>query len=347
MKKHQKYIQRCFDLAQIAAGSVTPNPRVGAVVVHNNKIIGEGYHQFPGGPHAEINAINSLKDKGLLSSSTIYVSLEPCNNHGRTPPCVEAILKYKIPKVVISVIDPNPLTKGKSVNKLKSAGVDVTINVLGKKGKKVSPGFYSTLTNQRPYIILKYAQSVNKKIGIAGENYWISNPFTKRLTHKWRAETNAIIVGTQTLLVDNPKLNNRLYFGKSPVKIALKRDGILPKDVAMFQTSGRSIIVSEPGATIIKEKNVEQWLLPFDASLLTNILKNLTKAGLNSLLVEGGATLINHFIRQDLWDEARVFTGNTTINHSDSIDAPDLNGILVNSYQIGDNKLDLFSKTGA
>jgi len=340
---HQFFIQRCFELASLANGQVTPNPKVGAVIVHNGKIVGEGYHEFPGGPHAEINAINSLKNKHLLPTCAIYVSLEPCNNYGKTPPCVESILKYKIPEVYISVIDPNPLTMGKSVEKLKAAGVKVEVNILSKKGKKVSPGFFSSITNDRPYVILKFAQSLNKKIGIADTNFWISNPYTKRLTHKWRSEINAIIVGSNTLLIDNPQLNNRLYFGKSPVKVLLKRDGILPKDVAAINTVGKTIVVSDLSSATCNLSNTSQWKLPFDHNLLKNILKNLKKEGLNSLLVEGGATLINHFLKQNLWDEARIFTGNKMINHPKSIAAPTINGTLQNSLNIGDNLLQVFA----
>lgn len=342
MSLHLLYIQRCFELAQLAGGQVTPNPKVGSVIVHQNKIIGEGFHQFPGGPHAEINAINSLKNKALLPHSSLYVSLEPCNNYGKTPPCVESILKYKIPEVYLSVIDPNPLTMGKSIEKLKAAGVKVTLDLWTKKGKNVSPGFFSSIINDRPYIILKFAQTLNKKMGIAESNFWISNAFTKRLTHKWRSEINVIMVGSNTLAVDNPKLDNRHYFGKSPVKLLLKRDGIMPSNIAAFRSAGRVIVVSESSAATIQQKNVDQWRLPFNHSLLKNILKNLKKEGLNSLLVEGGATLINHFIQQNLWDEARIFTGNQLINHPKGIDAPSIKGQLVHSIKIADNLLEVF-----
>lgn len=342
MLRHQLYIQRCFELAQLANGKVTPNPKVGAVIVHDGKIIGEGYHQFPGGPHAEIDAFNSLKDKSLLPFCSMYISLEPCNNYGKTPPCVDSILKYKIPEVYISVIDPNPLTMGKSIKKLKAAGVKVTLNVLAQKGKTASPGFFSSILNNRPYVILKYAQSLNKRVGVAGTNFWISNPYTKRLTHKWRSEINAIMVGSRTLTVDNPQLNNRLYYGKSPVKLLLKKDGILPKDTSALYTAGRTIVVSSLSGETIDLPNTTQWKLSFDNNLLKNVLNNLKQEGLNSLLVEGGATLINHFIKQEIWDEARIFTGNKMINHKEGIPAPTINGELVNSYNIGDNLLEVF-----
>ncbi len=339
MTHHQLCIQRCFDLASLAAGKVAPNPRVGAVITYKDKIIGEGFHQYYGGPHAEINAINSLKNKALLSKSSIYVSLEPCNNFGKTPPCVDTILKYKIPKVFISIIDINPSTMGKSVEKLKAAGVAVEVNILKKKGKKITQGFFSSIEKNRPHIILKYAQSANHKIGVIGQQIWISNPMTKRLTHKWRSEINAIMVGSNTLKIDNPQLNNRLYFGPSPVKLLLKRDGKIPANTAALHTTGKNIIISQPNAAKVNFPNTNQWFLPFDDSLLTNILHRLKNEGLNSLLVEGGSTLLHHFINQNLWDEARIFTSSTIINHPNSIDAPSPKGQLINTYQIGDNTL--------
>ncbi len=342
MDKHQLFIQRCFELANMAAGKVTPNPRVGAVIAYQNKIIGEGFHQSAGSPHAEINAINSLKYKQLLPKSRLYISLEPCNNFGRTPPCVTSILAHKIPEVFISVVDPNPLTMGQSIAKLEAAGVKVNINILQKKGYKTAPGFFSTFENDRPYIILKFAQSLNKKIGVTDKQFWISNAITKRLTHKWRGETAAIIIGSGTLAIDNPKLNNRLYFGKSPVKLLLKRHGYVAPNTAVLHSEGKIIIVCEPTAQTVNYPNTQQWRFPFDENLLQNILQNLKREGLNSLIVEGGAGLMNSFIEQNLWDEARVFTGNKMINAANSISAPTIKGQLTDSFQIGDNRLEIF-----
>ncbi len=341
MTHHQLCIQRCFDLANLAAGKVTPNPRVGAVITYKKKIIGEGFHQYPGGPHAEINAINSLKNKDVLSKCSIYISLEPCNNFGKTPPCVDSILKYKIPKVFISTIDTNPSTMGKSIEKLKAAGVAVEVNILKNKGRKITQGFFSSIEKNRPYIILKFAQSANKKIGVANKQIWISNPLTKRLTHKWRSEVNAIIVGSNTLKIDNPQLNNRLYYGKSPVKLLLKRDGQIPQHTAALKTAGKTIVISELNAAKVNYPNTSQWFLPFDNTLLNSILQNLKKEGLNSLLVEGGVTLLNSFIQQNLWDEARIFTSTKVINQPKSLAAPILDGKLITTHQIGDNNLSL------
>lgn len=342
MTSHQFLIQRCFELAYLAAGNVAPNPRVGAIITYQNKIIGEGFHQVLGSPHAEINAINALKDKALLSKSRLYISLEPCNNFGKTPPCVDSILAHKIPEVFISIVDPNPLTMGQSIAKLKAAGVKVKMNILPKKGVKATAGFFSSFQKGRPWIILKFAQSLNKKIGVADKQFWISNAFTKRLTHKWRSETNAILIGSGTLAIDNPQLNNRLYFGKSPVKLLLKRDGYIPPNTAALHSSGQTIVICEPTALKINYPNTKQWRLPFDESLLQNILQNLKKEGLNSLIVEGGAKLLNSFIQQNLWDEARVFTGNKMISATNSIPAPIITGELAHTFKIGDNRLEIF-----
>ncbi len=342
MDYNQLFIQRCFELANMAAGKVTPNPRVGAVITYQNKIIGEGFHQYTGGPHAEINAINSLTDKSLLSKSKLYISLEPCNSFGKTPPCVDSILAHKIPEVFISLIDPNPLTMGQSIAKLKTAGVKIKVNILQKKGIKTAAGFFSTYQKGRPYVILKFAQSLNKKIGVADKQFWISNAYTKRLTHKWRSETTAIIIGSGTLAIDNPKLNNRLYFGKSPVKLLLKRHGYVAPNTAALHSEGRTIIICEPEAQTISYPNTTQWRFPFDENLLQKILQNLKNEGLNSLIVEGGARLMNSFIEQNLWDEARVFTGNKMINAANSISAPTILGQLTDTFQIGDNRLEIY-----
>lgn len=346
MENHHLFINRCFELARLGAGKVSPNPMVGAVIVHQSKIIGEGFHEYFGGPHAEINAINSLANKELLKESTLYVSLEPCNNFGKTPPCVEAVLKYKIPKIVLSKIDPNPKTMGKSIAKLKAAGVEVQTNILPEKGQQISAGFFSNIEKKRPYIVLKYAQSLNHKMGIKNENFWITNPISKRLTHKWRSEIDAIMVGSRTLIIDNPKLDNRLFYGNSPTKILLKKDGVLPKDLAVFQSKGKSIIVSEPNAKKISQQNRTQWFIPFDDTFLNNLMVNLKKEGINSLMVEGGFTLLNSFIETNLWDEARVLTGNKVINHKNALPAPSISGDLITSFKIDSDNLTVYRNRG-
>lgn len=341
MIEEQIFIKRCFELARLAIGRVNPNPLVGAIIVNNGMIISEGYHQFYGGPHAEVNAISAIKDKQILTQSTLYVSLEPCNNYGKTPPCVDAILRYKIPKVVISTIDQNPTTMGQSIKKLKDAGVQVKINVLQSEGEYLVSDFFTSIKFKRPYIILKFAKTVNDKIGIYDKNIWISNAYTKRLTHKWRSEINAIIVGSKTLIVDNPRLDNRLYFGNSPIKILLKRDGLLPPSIAAWHSKGKKILVSEKKNEIPESAHYENWRFAFDENLLSNILQKLHKQGIQSLLVEGGATLIQSFIDQNLWDESRVYISPNIITDKDAIDAPKLGGIVSKKYQIARDILEI------
>ena len=337
------YIQRCFDLARLGHGKASPNPLVGAVIVHKDRIIGEGYHAYFGGPHAEVNAIASVIDKSLLSQSTIYVSLEPCHHHGKTPPCVDALLRYGFRNVVISVTDPNPRVMGQSIKKLKAHQVAVETHVLEEKGKQVTSYFLTSFVKKRPYIILKYAKSSNNMIGISDRQIWITNPYVKRLVHKWRGDVSAIMVGTNTALIDNPQLNNRLYFGNSPLRIVLDRQLKLTPSSNLLSDGLPSLIITEQeNSPINKSSTCEYLSLQFDDKLLANILSYLNDKGLTSLIVEGGAGLLNSFIEKNLWDEARVFTGNDPIRGDKAIPAPIINGQLAQTVQLGNNRLEQF-----
>ncbi len=336
----KNYIQRCFDIARLGSGNVSPNPLVGAVIVHKDRIIGEGYHAYFGGPHAEVNAIASVKDKKLLSDATIYVSLEPCHHHGKTPPCVDALLRNKFKNVVISVTDPNPQVMGKSIKKLRAHQVSVKTHVLEEQGKQVTSFFLTTFLKKRPYIILKYAKSSNNMIGAVDRQIWITNPYTKRLVHKWRGEVSAIMVGTNTALIDNPRLNNRLYFGHSPLRIVLDRQLKLNINSNLLSDGLPSLIITERTDFPTNNSTCEYLSLPFDNNLIENVLSNLHDKGLDSLIVEGGAGLLNSFIEKKLWDEARVLTGNNPITVANAIPAPVLEGQLVQSLKLGDNRLE-------
>ena len=344
MNDNEQYIKRCFDLAKLASSQVGANPKVGAVIVKNDKIIAEGFHEYFGGPHAEANAFNCLKNKDLLKKATLYVSLEPCNHYGKTPPCVESVIKYKIPKVVISCIDPNPKTMGQSVEKMKRARIEVVTNILEEEGKILNAGFYSDIQRRRPFVILKYAQSSNNQFGVRGQQVWISSAFSKRLVHKWRSEVAAIMVGTNTLKTDNPRLDNRLYFGTSPVKVLLSRNGNFLTDAAALKSRGRTIIVTNRQVKGISA--ADHWKFDFDENLLKNMLNQLHEEGLNTLMVEGGARLISSFITQNLWDEARIFTGAKTINDRYALAAPTFNGHLVQTFALGVDKLEVFRNNG-
>lgn len=305
-----KFMQRALELAQNGAGQVAPNPMVGAVVVHHNRIIGEGWHQKYGGPHAEVNAINAVQDKDrhLLKESTIYVNLEPCSHHGKTPPCADLLVRESLKRVVIANSDPHKLVAGKGVERLQKAGIEVATGVLEAEGKELNKRFFTYHEKQRPYIILKWAQSADGFFTKdSKEQYWITGEQSRKLVHKWRSEEEAIIVGTQTALADNPKLDTRLWpGGKAPLRLVLDKELKLPKDLELFNEKQPTVIVSELSGSVI---NADIWQLPFDDSLLPSLLKELYQHDVQSLIVEGGAQLLNSFIELDLWDEARVFQG--------------------------------------
>lgn len=339
MTKDEFYVQRCFDLAQLGAGSVSPNPMVGAVLVYNERIIGEGWHEKYGAAHAEVNAVQSVKpaDVHLINQSTLYVSLEPCCIYGRTPPCTDLILQHHIPKVVFSCIDKTSSVAGKSVAILRSNGVEVVTGILQEKGEFLSRFRNHFVTHERPYVILKYAQTLNGRFGISNEKYWISNKYSQTLVHKWRSEVDAILVGTNTALIDNPQLTNRLYFGKSPIRIVLDRNLTLPKNLHIFDNQEKTIIITNSANVEPATLNIEYWSIPFEQNFLSILLKTLHNQKITTLLVEGGAKLLQSFIDQNLWDEARILVGNQTLEGG--IDAPRLSGKPIGQYQLADNQI--------
>lgn len=309
------FIRRCFQLAQLGIGSVSPNPAVGAVIVFKGRIIGEGFHKYYGGAHAEVEAVNcvSKKNKSLLPHSTIYVSLEPCFHFGKTPPCVDLILREKIKRVVVAVIDPNPKVGGKSIEKLKSAGVEVDImnendwteDLINLKRKTLSP-FLTRIEEKRPYIILKWAQTQDGFIGQHDRRIIISNEMTKRLVHKWRSESDAIMVGSKTILIDNPNLDNRFYFGKSPVRITFDKEKKFAQNLNIFNGKQETIVFTAVKNAIAPYIYLEDY---DSSSGLKNLLTLLHEKNIGSILVEGGSTLLNSFIAAGIWNEARIVTG--------------------------------------
>lgn len=303
------FIQRSFDLARLGGAKVSPNPMVGAVIVAENRIIGEGFHKGYGEPHAEVNAVNNVKpqDRHLLPQSTIYISLEPCCIHGKTPPCTDLILDQKIPEVVISAIDRSPEVNGKSLKMLNEAGITVTQGVLPEVGAQLSQPRTTYVCRKRPYVILKYARSKDGFMAKNnGDQVWISNDFTNRLTHKWRGEVNAIMVGTRTALQDNPSLTNRLFFGKNPVRVVLDKDLQLDKKLKIFDRQAKTIVFNEKEN--LELDNIYRVKIAFDEQLIHNVLAVLYQHKIGTLLVEGGATLLDSFYHDNLWDEARIIT---------------------------------------
>lgn len=302
------YMQRAIDLASLGEGQVSPNPMVGCVIVYQDKIIGEGYHQQYGEAHAEPNAIKAVKDQNLLQESTLYVTLEPCAHHGKTPPCAELIARHQLKKVVIGALDSNPLVAGKGISLLQDAGIEVVTGVLEKKVRYQNRRFFTRMEKKRPYILLKWAQTLDRYI--ARTNYdskWISSVLSRQLVHRWRAEEDAIMVGTHTAHYDNPRLNVRDWSGKDPIRVVVDRNLRLSQALNLFDGTQRTLVYNQRQD---KTTGLTQWIRVDAHFDLKALLEDLHQKGVQSLLVEGGAALLQDFIRQGLWDEARVFTGN-------------------------------------
>ena len=341
LDKDQLYMRRCLELAKKGLGNVAPNPMVGAVLVHYDRIISEGYHQKFGEPHAEVNCINNLKseNKHLIKKSTLYVSLEPCSHFGKTPPCADLIIKYKIPKVVIGCQDVYKNVDGKGIKKLEGAGIEVTISVLDQECKDLNKRFFTFHEKQRPYIILKWAESSDKKIGLPDKKVLISNEYTNRLVHKWRSEEAAILIGTNTALTDNPSLTTRLWNGKNPIRLVIDKDLRLPPHLHIFNKEVRTIVFNSV-------KNEEDFNLTFykinDENMLPEIVKALYDYEIQSVIVEGGAKLLQSFIDEGLWDECRIIKNEKLIINN-GIDSPKLkNGILYNRDNYFDDTISYF-----
>jgi len=333
------YMQRALDLAQLSRGSVSPNPLVGCVIVHNNVIIGEGRHEKYGEAHAEVNAVAAVKDQSLLKASTVYVNLEPCSHFGKTPPCADLLVKHQVKKVVIANIDPNPLVSGKGIQKLKDAGIEVTTGVLESKGLELNKRFFSFLSKKRPYIILKWAETADGFI--ARENFdskWISNEHSRQLVHKWRSEEDAVMVGTATALHDNPALTVRDWSGRNPTRIVLDRYNRLPKTLTLFDGQQQTICytVSKSEA----QKNFEFVKLN-ESSFQQSLLDDLAKRNIQSVIIEGGTTTLQQFINHDLWDEARIFTSDKEF--VSGIPAPQFNGNLTATESVFNDTLAFYT----
>lgn len=300
-------MKRCLNLASKGIGRTSPNPMVGAVVVLNNKIIGEGYHKGYGKDHAEVCAIKSVKNQKLLKGSTLYVNLEPCNHFGKTPPCTDLIIRKKISKVVIGTSDPNPKVSGKGIKKLIENKIDVKVNILKDECSELNKRFFCYQRNKRPYIILKWAESKDRFIAPSnkknGKIYWISSPKSRKIVHKWRSEEDSIAVGINTIISDNPQLDNRYFGGKSAIPIIIDPDNRLKNNFKVFQKHKKIFHFID---TKINDFNKSSIKINFEKSV-ESIISYIYKKNINSILVEGGAKTINSFIDLNLWDEARVF----------------------------------------
>lgn len=314
MNLHEKYIIRCIEIAKNGIRNAMPNPSVGAVIVFEDTIIGEGFTSKYGGNHAEVNAINSVKNKALLSKSTIYVSLEPCSHFGKTPPCSNLIIENKIPNIVIGCLDSNSLVSGNGVKKLIDAGLNITVGVLEKECRTSNIRFFTFHEKKRPYIILKWAESqdgfIAPTVREEQKPVWITNEISRQMVHKWRTEEQAILVGTQTVIDDNPKLTARDWAGKNPIRVVLDKNSRIPKTSFVFDNESDSIFLTKSE-------------IDFDNNLAKNTCDFLYKKNIQSIIIEGGQQTIQTFIDANLWDEARVFKGN--IFFENGIKAPVLN----------------------
>jgi diaminohydroxyphosphoribosylaminopyrimidine deaminase / 5-amino-6-(5-phosphoribosylamino)uracil reductase len=341
---HEQYMQRCLDLAEKGRQFTAPNPMVGAVIVHNGMIIGEGYHKQFGGPHAEVLAVHSVRDKALLKQSTMYVSLEPCSHHGKTPPCTSLIISSGIPEVVIATEDPNPQVKGSGIRILKDVGIKVHVGILKKQADLLNVRFMKFHTHHQPWVILKWAESADgyidierhpEKKGIA----WISNPYSKQIVHQWRSEEAAILIGKNTAINDNPALTTREWPGKSPLRLLID---------AKFEVSFQSTIYSSEAQTwcfynalhsVPDDFPEDAKAIPLDYSyeIIPQILSHLYQSGINSLIVEGGKYTLEKFISSGQWDEARVISGN--IRFEKGIPAPSLSCLPASTKKILDDRI--------
>jgi diaminohydroxyphosphoribosylaminopyrimidine deaminase / 5-amino-6-(5-phosphoribosylamino)uracil reductase len=312
-KDHELFMQRCLELGASGLGQVAPNPLVGCVIVRNGKIIGEGYHRVFGGPHAEVEAFSSVSASENLQEASLYVNLEPCCHHGKTPPCTDLIIGKGIRKVVIGATDPNPLVAGNGVNILRESGCEVETGVLEEACRRLNKRFYTFHEKHRPYVILKWAQTsdgfidIRRLPGQEARPTWITSEKLRMLVHKWRSEESAIMAGTNTALLDNPRLNVRDWTGKQPVRVVMDRQLRLPPDLDLFDNSQPTLVFNN-----LKDEdrgNTKLIRVDFQESPLKRLLEHIYTMGLQSIFVEGGRQLIQSFIDEDLWDEARVFCG--------------------------------------
>jgi len=329
--QHDIYIRRCIEIANNGLGSTRPNPMVGSIIVHNNKIIGEGYTSSYGNNHAEVNAIKSVINKDLLKEATLYVTLEPCSHFGKTPPCCDLIIKHQIPQVVIGCIDDNQKVAGKGIKNLKDSGCKVIVGVLENECKNHHKRFFTFHNKKRPYIILKWAETFDGFIAPETKKeqkpVWISNEYSRQLTHKWRAEEQAILVGTNTVIQDNPSLTTRDWVEQNPIRVVIDRENKLSKAYRIFNKKSETI-------TITKND------IDFSEHVSKQICDLLYSKNINSVIIEGGRKTLQTFIDENLWDEARLFKGSTCFESG--IESPVIIGKLISEEKISTDTLKIY-----
>lgn len=329
MKIHEIYIKRAIQLAKNGLGNTYPNPIVGCVIVANNTIIGEGFTSPAGQNHAEVNAINSVKDKALLKTATLYVTLEPCSHYGKTPPCADLIIKNKIPTVVIGTMDTNAEVCGRGIQKLTESGTNVILGVLQNQCMDLNKRFFSFQEKKRPFIILKWAETADSYISPGSMEreptpFWITNTYSRQLVHKWRTEEQAILVGTQTVIDDNPQLSSRDWKGNNPIRIVLDAKLRIPKNLHVWDDSIPTIFLIAKQQSAPESKFKQTTFIPvdFDKNIAKEISGILYRNNIQSVIIEGGTKTLQSFINSGLWDEARIFTSTNTLGRG--VKAPTL-----------------------
>jgi len=337
---HIKFMQRCLDLASLGLGQTYPNPLVGCVLVHKEKIVSEGWHQKKGEAHAEVHAIQNLKDKSILNQCTLYVNLEPCNHYGATPPCSDLIISSNIPKVVVGCSDPFEKVNGKGIERLKANGCEVIFGVLEKEAKELNKRFFTYHLKKRPYIILKWAESSDGFIAplkinrMPKEPFWLSNETSKLHSHLWRSQEQSILVGVQTVIDDDPKLTNRKVKGSSPLRIVIDLNDRIPKNSILLNDENPTLIFSSK-----KKVSNKEIVVSDPKNVLQKIMSVLFEKNIQSLIVEGGTKTIQKFIDQNLWDEARTFISTKKIN--DGVKSPLLNNVIENRIHLEKDELQI------
>ncbi|KXN97918.1 riboflavin biosynthesis protein RibD [Aequorivita aquimaris] len=335
---------RCIQLAKNGLGTTYPNPLVGSVIVHNDRIIGEGWHYRAGQPHAEVNAIVSVSEANLLKEATIYVSLEPCSHFGKTPPCADLIIESGIKKVVVGSLDPNPKVAGRGIKRLMEAGCEVIVGVLHTECDILNKRFFTFHQKKRPYIFLKWAKTADGFIAPKDETrdetkpVWITNEFSRQIVHKMRAEEQAILVGTRTVLHDNPSLTVREWAGENPTRIVIDRNLKIPENFSVFDSSSKTIVFNETESKT--SKNIDFESIDFSEEIPQQICAALFRRDIQSVIIEGGAKTLQTFINANLWDEAFVFQGKNRFD--EGIEAPVFKGVHVSEEKIKDDTLRIF-----
>lgn len=339
------YMQRCLQLAENGLGRVSPNPMVGAVIVHENRMIGEGWHRQYGGPHAEVHAIDTVLRKypeaaTLLKKATMYVSLEPCSHQGKTPPCADLIIHHQIPRVVTGCMDPHEKVAGKGIEKLRNGGIEVATGIMEKECLELNRRFITFQKERRPYVILKWAQTRNGYFSPSdGSRHWITSPLSKQLVHRWRSEEDSVLVGYRTALTDDPQLTVREWSGRNPLRIVIDRELSLPPQLKLFDQSEKTLVFNALKTDIngkvqyLEVENFNYYLPQFS-------LYQLYLMDVQSVIIEGGAKTLETFIKSGLWDEARIFTGAADL--PGGIPSPLISGTLLREERIGEDGLRIY-----